>query len=36
MTDKWYCQWCEQYHYGETDCEGQDSREVARQTAGEL
>jgi hypothetical protein len=27
MNDEWYCQWCEMWHSGETNCKGQDSRD---------
>ena len=27
MSGEWYCQWCKMWHTGQTNCEGQDSRE---------
>lgn len=30
MSDEWYCQWCDVWHVGKTNCGGQKPRERAR------
>ena len=27
--NEWFCQWCDMWHKGETNCEGQKSRDAA-------